>query len=114
MIPESSENDVVTVVQGKDCKILTFFCPDCKQRFSIAVRLEGETLPTSFKGNYWIWNGSLISPTLGPSWQCVRHQSPKKVLECHIYITNGYCVGRGNLQKVKKWPRLISPPPEKE
>lgn len=108
-IPETSEDDVITVIQGRDCKLLTFHCPHCGKYHSVAVRMRKEKLPLTFSGESWMWNGNLVRPTLTPS--CVANGP------CHCYIeggtgrgydgiiNTGYQISRKPLLKVKDWPR---------
>jgi hypothetical protein len=91
-------DECVTVVQGKECKYLTFLCPQCNERHTIPVietkvgwyihryepsdRTSGYTV-AEFTGRdannqyvdvpslpyiFWYWNGDLVKPVLGP--QC--------------------------------------------
>jgi hypothetical protein len=87
MIPESSKDDLITVVQGKDCKYLTWYCNNCKQRHTVPVRCDGETLPLTFKDNYWNWNGSLTNPIVTGT-ACIGNYSQvgKVYYDCHAVI----------------------------
>lgn len=122
-------DECVTVVQGKECKYLTFLCPSCKLRHTIPVletkvgwyvqRSEAYSYG-SFTGRdadnnyldipclpftFWYWNGDLVNPIVGP--RCIV-MPPH---HCHTWIVDGYENGYHQypLAKVKDWPQPLKP-----
>lgn len=138
-----SEKPVVEVVQGKYCKLLTFYCNNCKMRHTIAVRAPDDKLSLNFRGDYWPWNGSLSNPALSDN--CVAHytQVDNLYYDCHAFFYGDGMTGGGyvytlpdgfvatsrghalseaiatktmsrhRLLTVDKWPPLIKPPETK-
>jgi hypothetical protein len=124
---------VVTVVQGKHCKLLTFYCSNCKIRHTVAIRLAGEKLPPEFTGTYWVWNGSYDLPKLDSDCVATSWSDKKHNYNCHVYLQgDGMGQGSGGYYKdnrhradqyvffnkykllpVDEWPPLVAPPPEK-
>jgi hypothetical protein len=105
-------NNVVQVVQGRKTKLLTFFCPLCIERHTIAVRVDGEKIPLDFTDDYFIWNGDLVNPTINNGSICIMHSDN----DCHVYILDGVVTGDSfsnnadgsyeRLLDVSDWPTI--------
>lgn len=115
-------DDVVQVVQGKDCRYLTYYCQACGSRHTIPVLKYGdpERLPTDFRGTWWWWDGSTTSPSLSNSnnpsnMGCIAHSSIKVVdgkyegKQCDVNIWRGKIAGYGAIYK-RGQPILPDPP----
>lgn len=65
---------------------LQFLCPACDETHEVVVSQEGVTTP-------WVWNGSLLQPTITPSIRVTRREwlseESYNTHVCHSFVTEG-------------------------
>lgn len=80
MQAEKAEKAVIQVVQGRYSKLLTYYCPGCKELHTIGVyQRDGEVRYQHTQGEepYFKWNGSLTKPTIDGGYECIMFNKKK-------------------------------------